>query len=118
MSTATASSTEAPIPELICRIQPTRCAMRTDGPTPEEQAVVAAHRAYLDRQTAAGVVLLFGRTATADAATFGIVILRADSADAARPVMADDLAAWAGVMRGELFPFRLIGVGPGLAAGA
>lgn len=106
------------MPEFIYRIQSTRLAMLTDGPAPEEQAVVAAHRAYLDRQAAAGVVLLFGRTATADAATFGIVILRADSMDTARRVMADDPAVRAGVMRGELFPFRLVGVGPGLAAGA
>lgn len=106
------------MPELIDRIQPTRRAMLTDGPTPEEQAVVATHRAYLDRQAAAGVVLLVGRTATAGAAAFGIVILRADSADAARRVMTDDPAVRAGVMRGALFPFRLIGVGPGLAAGA
>jgi uncharacterized protein YciI len=95
------------MPEFIYRIQPTRLAMLTGGPTPEEQAVVAAHRAYLDRQAAA-----------ADAAAFGIVILRADCADTARRVMTEDPAVRAGVMRGELFPFRLIGVGSGLAAGA
>ena len=36
--------------------------MLTDAPTPAESAVVAAHRAYLERMAAAGIVLLFGRT--------------------------------------------------------
>ena len=45
--------------------------MLTDGPTAAESAAVAAHRADLDRMAAAGVVLLFGRTLTMDAATFG-----------------------------------------------
>ena len=61
-------------------------------------------------------MLLFGRTLTTDASTFGIVIFRAESAEAARRIMADDPAVAAGVMRGEVFPFRVGGVGPGLAS--
>jgi uncharacterized protein YciI len=64
--------------------------MLSDGPTSAESAAVAAHREYLDRMAAAGVVLLFGRTLTTDAATFGIVLFRAESPDAARRIMADD----------------------------
>ena len=104
--------------EFIYRIQTTRPAMLTEGPTPEEREAVAAHRAYLERLAAAGVVLLFGRTQTTDAATFGIVIFRAGSPDEAQQVMEDDPAVRARVMRGEVFPFRVVGVGPGLSTRA
>jgi uncharacterized protein YciI len=104
------------MPEFLYRIQPTRLTMLTDAPTPAEAAAIAAHRAYLDRMAAAGVVLLFGRTQTTDASTFGIVIFRAESAEAARRIMAADPAVAAGVMRGEVFPFRVAGVGPGHAS--
>jgi hypothetical protein len=50
------------MPESLYRIQPTRPAMLTDGPTAAERETIAAHRAYLDRMAAASVVLLFGRT--------------------------------------------------------
>ena len=58
------------------------------------------------------------RTQTTDASTFGIVILRAGSPDEARQVMAEGPAVRARVMRAELFPFRVAGVGPALSARA
>jgi uncharacterized protein YciI len=103
--------------EFLYRIQLTRPALLIEEPTPEEREALGAHRAYLDRLAAAGVVLLFGRTQTTDATTFGIVIFRAASPDEARQVMADDPAVRAGVMRAEVFPFHVVGVGPALAAG-
>lgn len=104
--------------EFLYRLHPTRPAMLTDGLTPAEREAVAAHLAHLQRLAAAGVVLLFGRTQTTDAATFGIVIFRADSADEARRIMEEDPAVRAGVMRADLFPFRVAGVGPGLSPSA
>ena len=104
--------------EFLYRIQPTRPAMLTEGPTPAERETLAAHLAYLERLAAAGVVLLFGRTQTTDAATFGIVIFRAGSPDEARQIMTDDPAVRAHVMRGEVFPFRAVGVAPGLSTRA
>jgi uncharacterized protein len=106
------------MPEFLYRIQPTRPAMLTEGPTPEEREALAAHLAYLERLAAVGVVLLFGRTQTTDAATFGIVIFRAGSPDEAQQVMIDDPAVRAHMMRAEVFPFRVVGVGPGLSARA
>lgn len=105
------------MPEYLYRLQLTRPTMLADGPTPEERAAVGAHAAYLERLAGAGVVLLFGRTQTADAGTFGIVLLRTPTEAAARVVMVEDPAVVAGVMRAELFPFRIAGVGPGLTAG-
>ena len=102
--------------EFLYRLHPTRPAMLTHGLTAAEQEAVAAHVAYLQRLAAAGVVLLFGRTQTTDAATFGIVIFRAGSLDEARQVMADDPAVRERVMQAEVFPFRIAGVGSGLSA--
>jgi uncharacterized protein len=59
------------MPEFLYRIQPARPAMLTDGPTPAESELGAAHRGYVERMAAAGIVLLFGRTPTRDASTFG-----------------------------------------------
>lgn len=43
------------------------------------------------------------------------MIFRADSPAAARHIMTDDPAVAARVMRDEVFPFRVVGVGPGLS---
>jgi uncharacterized protein len=82
--------------EFLYRIQVTRLAMLTGGPTPEEREAVTAHLAYLERLAAAGTVLLFGRTQTTDASTFGIVIFRAGSPGEAERVMASNAAVQAG----------------------
>ncbi|MGE0822513.1 MAG: YciI family protein [Candidatus Binatia bacterium] len=91
----------------LYRIQPSRLAMLTDGPTSEEAAIVAQHFAYLQELTERGIVVLAGRTLTTDERSFGIVIFRADSAEAARIVMEQDPAVQHGVMRAELYPYRI-----------
>lgn len=93
--------------EFLYRIVPTRLEMLTSGPTVEEVAATQAHFAYLDAAREAGVVLGAGRTLTRDETTFGIVIFRAPDEQAARDFMEHDPAVHAGVMRGELFPFRI-----------
>ena len=47
------------------------------------------------------------RTVTPGDDAFGIVIFRTDDDEAARQVVDEDPAVAAGVMRAELFPFRL-----------
>ena len=93
--------------EYLYKIQPTRLEMLTQGPTPEEAAIVAQHLAYLQRSAEQGVVVLAGRTQTADERAFGIVILRAASEEAARNVMNNDPAVQKGIMRAELYPYRI-----------
>ena len=93
--------------EFLYRIQPTRPAMLTSGPTVAEVEATQAHFAYLQAARDAGVVLGAGRTLTADEGTFGIVVFRAPDATAAREFMEHDPAVQAGVMRAELFPFRI-----------
>ena len=91
----------------LYRIQASRPEMLTHGPTPEEAETVSQHFAYLKQLTEQGVVVLAGRTLNTDASSFGIVILQADSEEAARNVMQHDPAVQRQVMRAELFPYRI-----------
>ncbi len=93
--------------EFLYRIQPTRLDMLATGPTLPEIAATQAHFAYLEAARDAGVVLAAGRTLTNDETTFGLVIFRAPDEAAARDFMECDPAVQAGVMRAELFPFRV-----------
>ena len=91
----------------LYRIQPTRPEMLSDGPTPEESEIVSQHFAYLKDLTERGIVVLAGRTLNTDASSFGIVILNAPSEEAARQLVENDPAVRGGVMRAELFPYRI-----------
>ncbi len=93
--------------QYLYRIRPTRSEMLMEGPTAEEERVVGEHFAYLQGLTERGVVILAGRTLNTDESSFGIVIFRAGSEQAARKVMENDPAVQQGVMRGELFPYRV-----------
>jgi uncharacterized protein YciI len=87
--------------EFIYVIRPVRAEMLSAGMTPDEQAAMATHFAYLQQQAAAGVVRFAGRTQTTDAATFET----ADAAAAAAFTAADPAVA-RGVVRAEVFAFR------------
>ena len=91
----------------LYKIQTVRPEMLSVGPTPGEEQIVSEHFTYLQGLTAAGVVLLAGRTLTTDNSSFGIVILTAGSEQEARHIMLDDPAVQQRVMRAELYPFRL-----------
>ncbi len=52
-------------------------------------------------------MLLAGRTLNTDESSFGIVILEVDSEDAAREIQQADPAITTGIMRAELFPYRV-----------
>jgi uncharacterized protein YciI len=93
--------------QFMYRIQPARAEMLKSGPTKEESAIVEEHFSYLKNLTAKGVVILAGRTLTTDESTFGLVIFRAGSEEAAREIMNNDPAVKNGVMRATLFPFRV-----------
>ena len=84
--------------------------MVTRGPTDEEASILSDHVNYLEDLTRQGVVLVFGRTQNNDSSTFGIVIFRAESEDAARSIMNNDPAVKKGIMRAELFPYKAYGL--------
>ncbi len=93
--------------QYLYRIKPTRPEMLTEGPGPEESALVSAHFEYLQRLTEAGVVILAGRTQNDDPTSFGVVIYRAESEEAAHRILDEDPAVAGGVFAGELFPFKV-----------
>ena len=95
------------MPDFLYRIQPTRPGLLLQGPTEQESAIVEAHLLYLKNLVSDGVVLMAGRTLTADASAFGIVVFRADSEPEAREIMRKDPAVAQGVMSAELFPYRI-----------
>jgi uncharacterized protein YciI len=101
--------------EFLYRIQPTRVEMLAEGPTREEERIVDAHYNYLKALTEKGVLILAGRTLTTDARSFGIVVFRAETEEEARRIVADDPAVKGGVMRAELFPYRVAFREPSLA---
>jgi uncharacterized protein YciI len=98
--------------QFLYRLRPTRTEMVTIGPTPEEEAIVDEHFAYLAALTERGVMVLVGRTQNNDEETFGLCIFQAESEDSARQIMNDDPAVKTGIMRARLYPFRIALHGP------
>ena len=98
-------------------IRPTRVLMLREGRTADETEALVKHFEYLEGLAENGVVLLAGRTQENDESTFGIVIVEADSEEAARAVMENDPAVVGGVMQPRLHPFSIavrgIGQKPG-----
>ncbi|MBL8968767.1 MAG: hypothetical protein JNG85_17310 [Spirochaetaceae bacterium] len=75
--------------------------------TEEDQAAVARHFAHLEELLARGILVLAGKTDGLGRDTFGLVILEAESLEAARGLMEQDPALVAGVMTAELYPYTI-----------
>jgi len=101
----------AELRQFVYVLRATRLGMLTEGPTPEERVVVKGHLEYLEGLAQAGVVLLAGRTQTADEKTFGLVVFQSESDDAARRIADGDPAVARGVMRAEVYPYRIAVLG-------
>ena len=93
--------------QFLYKIQPSRPAMLTDGPTAQEGQIVSEHFNYLKDLTEKGIVLLAGRTLNTDESSFGIIVFQAVDEAAAQTVMLNDPAVRQGVMRAELYPYRV-----------
>ena len=94
------------MPQFLYRIQPVRPEALTGGFTEDEKRMISEHFEYLKRLTEKGTVLLAGRTTNTDNSSFGIVVLYADSGEAARKIVESDPAVANRVFRAELFPYR------------
>ena len=88
-------------------LRPTRPEMLSEGPTPDEAAAVSAHVSYLMGHADEGRMHLYGRTDTSDERTLGLVVFEAADEAEARALMEADPAVREGVMRAELFPYRI-----------
>lgn len=93
--------------QYLYRIKPTRLEMLSEGPTERETEITSQHFEYLKGLIEKGVVILAGRTLNVDESTFGIVILNAKTEKIAREIIRNDPAVCEGVMRAELFPYRV-----------
>lgn len=94
-------------PQWLCVLRPTRPEMLTAGPTTDEQATVGRHAAYADGLGRDGVMLMVGRTQTTSADTMGLAVFLAANETEARKIMENDPAIKEGVIRGELFPYKI-----------
>lgn len=81
--------------------------MFTTGLTAEEIEIQSLHSAYVSRLSEERVVLLYGRTMTTDADTFGIVIFKAETEAAAQSVMENDPGVKYGLQRAKLYPYKV-----------
>lgn len=70
----------------------------------EERAAFGAHRAYLEELLARGSLILAGPTG--GTVNTGVAVLEAPDEASAKAIMDEDPAIVAGVVRGELRPFR------------
>jgi uncharacterized protein YciI len=72
-----------------------------------DRAAVGAHFKRLQNATAAGQVILAGKTDEPLDRTFGLVVFEASDASAAETFMKEDPAVIAGVMTAELHPYAV-----------
>ena len=75
--------------------------------TEKEEAIVGRHFARLQGLLEEGKLILAGKTDGLDEKTFGIVIFEADSEEEAIFIMKNDPAVAEGIMKAELFPYRV-----------
>jgi uncharacterized protein YciI len=88
-----------------CIIRPTRPGF-VENPTPEEDQIMSDHFQYLKRGLEAGIVLMAGPCLAGDD-SFGIIVLRAESREAAQAFIDRDTSVANGVQQATLYPFRL-----------
>ena len=75
--------------------------------TEADTAAVSRHFEHLKRETAAGKVILAGRTREPGDKTFGLVIFEAENDAAAQRFMDSDPAVVAGIMTASLHPYAV-----------
>jgi len=95
-------------PQFLYTFTPGRRPELTTDPdawTDEDEAVAAAHFAYLEAATDAGTVLLAGRSQ--DGLGPAIVILEATAEQEARAFMEKDPFVVSGLFGADLHPFRI-----------
>jgi len=91
------------MPDYIYLMRPLRHEF-FDDPTIQEREVMDAHFEYLNQATLQGKIVLAGPCLDE---TFGVVILRAESNEAAQAFMLGDPAVKNKVMLAELHPLKV-----------
>lgn len=96
------------MPQYLIRLTPARVEMLTEGLTPAEEALVERHSEILEQLAIQGTLILYGRTQNNDERTFGIVVLETADETAAEAIIKNDPAVQGGVMKAELFPYKVV----------
>jgi uncharacterized protein YciI len=91
--------------EYLYMLRVTRPGVLSEGPTEAEAAARERHFDYVRGLKEAGALILAGRTQAEPERSVGLVIFRADDAEAARAIMEADPAVAEGIMTAELFGF-------------
>lgn len=91
------------MPDFLYLIHPLRHEF-FEHPTPEEEAIIGEHFAYLKNATAEGIVVLAGPCLDE---TFGLIVFRAENEAAAQAFMHNDPSVKNNVMMAELHPMRI-----------
>ncbi len=100
-----------PTDEFFYTLELLRPAIKTEGPTEAEAAIVKRHWAHLQDLAAKGQLIFAGRTLSIDEAGFASVVFRADSKEEARAIMERDPGIREGLVRGHLYPYQVLLVG-------
>ena len=95
------------MPHYIYKIQPTRPGMLSEGPAEHERQAIGEHFAYLQRLASQGQLFMAGRTLVTDDRTFGVAVFAAATEQDALAILTNDPAIVRGVMRGDVYPFRV-----------
>jgi len=97
------------LPTFIYMLRPKSRSL-IDETTPEEEARLGEHFAYLERALEDGKLILAGPCLDGE---FGVVVFRASTQEAALEFMQSDPAVRYGLMTAELHAFRvsLMGIG-------
>jgi uncharacterized protein len=91
--------------DYIYLLRAVRVEMATQGPTPEEGAILGQHLAYLQKLADEGALVVAGRTL--DAPPLGLAIFRAESPEAATAIMNADPAVAKGLMTATVHPYSV-----------
>ena len=91
----------------VYRLAAVRLGMVTEGPSAGELPVLQEHLAYLQGLAGDGRLIMAGRSTTEDERVFGLAFLEVEDEAAAHALMEADPAVRHGMMRAELFPFRI-----------
>jgi uncharacterized protein YciI len=81
--------------------------MLADGLTGREADLISSHFSYLQSLRDQGILIFAGRTQNSEESSFGIVIFRAASEAEAIKIMERDPAVKQGLMKAELFPYKV-----------
>lgn len=73
--------------------------------TGDERRLIGEHFAYWKDLTAAGIVLLVGRTQTSGPETLGLAVFKSESEDEAKAIAENDPAVSGGVFVHRLDPY-------------